>query len=92
MLAELRKLGVHDVLRGASAIIDEIRAASSNVLMEVTLFDVYTGKGVDIGLKSVALGLILQGFSRTLTDEDVDSEVAKIVESLRQKFGATLRE
>ena len=75
-----------------ASISSEIRAAGSNVLKEVTLFDVYTGKGVENGLKSVALGLILQGFSRTLTDEDVDSEVVKIIESLRQKFSATLRE
>ena len=80
----------HDVL--AASIMAEIRAVASNELTEVTLFDVYTGKGVENGLKSVALGLILQGFSRTLTDEDVDSEVVKIIESLRQKFGATLRE
>lgn len=76
----------------AGSIYGEIRAAASDVLKEVTLFDVYTGKGVENGLKSVALGLILQGFSRTLTDEDVDSEVARVIESLRQKFGATLRE
>ena len=76
----------------ASDIVAEIRAVASEVLQEVILFDVYTGKGVENGLKSVALGLILQGFSRTLTDEDVDSEVVKIIESLRQKFGATLRE
>lgn len=75
-----------------AAVINEIRAVASADLKEVTLFDVYTGKGVDNGLKSVALGLILQGFSRTLTDEAVDSEVVKIIESLRQKFGATLRE
>jgi phenylalanyl-tRNA synthetase beta chain len=75
-----------------ASVINEIRAVASADLKEVTLFDVYTGKGVDNGLKSVALGLILQGFSRTLTDEVVDSEVVKIIESLRQKFGATLRE
>ena len=80
----------NDIL--ATAIIAQIRAVASDELKEVTLFDLYTGKGVENGLKSVALGLILQGFSRTLTDEDVDSEVVKIIESLRQKFGATLRE
>ena len=69
-----------------------IKGASSEVLQEILLFDVYTGKGIDIGLKSVALGLILQGFSRTLTDEDVDSELQKIVTALNKEFGATLRE
>ena len=69
-----------------------IKSVSSEVLQEILLFDVYTGKGIDSGLKSVALGLILQGFSRTLTDEDVDSELQNIVKALADKFGATLRE
>ena len=69
-----------------------IKAAASEVLQEILLFDVYTGKGIDIGLKSVALGLILQGFSRTLMDEDVESEITKIVTALGKDFGATLRE
>ena len=56
------------------------------------LFDVYTGKGIEDGLKSVALGLILQGFSSTLTDEEVEQEIQKIVTGLNNEFGATLRE
>ncbi len=74
------------------ALFKSIKSASSEVLQEILLFDVYTGKGVDFGLKSVALGLILQGFSRTLTDEDIDSEIQKIVDELSKEFGATLRE
>jgi phenylalanyl-tRNA synthetase beta chain len=74
------------------ALLNKINSASSEVLQEILLFDVYTGKGIDSGLKSVALGLILQGFSRTLTDEDIDSEVQKIVSELIKEFGATLRE
>ena len=69
--------------------IDEV---SSDLLRDVHLFDIYTGKGVEEGRKSVALGLILQDFSRTLTDQDVDSEVENIVSTLKHKFAATLRE
>jgi len=75
-----------------SSLIESIKLTSSEVLQEISLFDVYTGKGVDSGLKSVALGLILQGFSRTLNDEDVDSELEKVVTALKKDFGATLRE
>jgi len=75
-----------------SSLIESIELTSSEVLQEISLFDVYTGKGVDSGLKSVALGLILQGFSRTLNDEDVDSELEKVVTALKKDFGATLRE
>ncbi|MFW2371978.1 MAG: phenylalanine--tRNA ligase subunit beta [Gammaproteobacteria bacterium] len=74
------------------SLFQSIKAAASDVLQEILLFDVYTGKGIDIGLKSVALGLILQGFSRTLKDEDVESEITKIVTALSKDFGATLRE
>jgi len=74
------------------ALFNSIKNTSSDVLQEILLFDVYTGKGIDSGLKSVALGLILQGFSRTLTDEDIDSEVQKIVSELKKEFSATLRE
>ena len=75
-----------------TSLFEVIKSTSSEVLQEILLFDVYTGTGIDIGLKSVALGLILQGFSRTLTDEDVDSELENIVAALNKEFGATLRE
>jgi phenylalanyl-tRNA synthetase beta chain len=71
---------------------DCIRASSSEILQEVRLFDIYTGKGVDKGLKSVAFGLILQDFSRTLTDHDIDSAVESVVSALNKNFAATLRE
>lgn len=74
------------------AIEDCVRKASSQLLERFQLFDVYTGKGVEKGLKSVAFGLILQEFSRTLTDADVDNEIEDIVAALKSKFTATLRE
>jgi phenylalanyl-tRNA synthetase beta chain len=76
----------------AQAIQGCIEEVSSELLQNVQLFDIYTGKGVDTGRKSVALGLILQDFSRTLTDQDVETEVEKVVSTLKQKFAATLRE
>jgi phenylalanyl-tRNA synthetase beta chain len=73
-------------------IISVIESASSDLVKEIQLFDVYQGKGVEEGTKSVAFGLILQEFSRTLTDQDVDSEIDNIVSTLKQQFAATLRE
>jgi phenylalanyl-tRNA synthetase beta chain len=69
-----------------------VREAGSDMLTDIRVFDVYTGKGVAQGRKSVAFGLILQDFSRTLTDQDVDVEIERIVSALKQKFAATLRE
>jgi len=73
-------------------ILSAIEAASSDVHKETQLFDVYQGKGVAEGAKSVAFGLIFQEFSRTLTDREVDTEIENIVSTLNQKFAATLRE
>ena len=73
-------------------IVNSIKSATSEIFQEILLFDVYTGTGIEDGLKSVALGLILQGFSATLTDEDVEKEISKIVTVLNDRFGATLRE
>ena len=73
-------------------ILSVIEDASSNLVKEIQLFDIYQGKGVEESRKSVAFGLILQEFSRTLTDQEVDSEIQNIVSTLNQQFAATLRE
>jgi phenylalanyl-tRNA synthetase beta chain len=73
-------------------ILSVINETSSELVKETQLFDIYQGKGVDEGAKSVAFGLILQEFSRTLTDNEVDSEIENIVSTLNQQFAATLRE
>ena len=73
-------------------ILSVIEATSSDLVKETQLFDIYQGKGVEEGIKSVAFGLILQEFSRTLTDLEVDSEIDNIISTLNQQFAATLRE
>ena len=60
-------------------------------MSEVRLFDIYRGKGVPEGQKSLALGLILQDFSRNLTDSVVDETVSGIIAGLTEQFDATLR-
>ncbi|MEE8365027.1 MAG: phenylalanine--tRNA ligase subunit beta [Gammaproteobacteria bacterium] len=74
------------------SLIDCIYSLKSEILQEVFVFDVYTGKEVRKGRKSVALGLILQDFSRTLVDEDVDKLVDKVLEQLEKQHNAFLRE
>ncbi len=75
-----------------SALRDRVTLAASSLLREVRLFDVYRGSGVEQGRKSVALGLIFQEFSRTLTDEDVDRAVASVIADLCAGLGARIRE
>jgi phenylalanyl-tRNA synthetase beta chain len=67
-------------------------SAAPVYLSEVRLFDVYTGKGVISGRKSFAIGLILQEISRTLTDTEIESAIGRILQTLNQNLGATLRE
>lgn len=65
---------------------------SPKYLENVVIFDVYTGKGVIPGRKSLALSLILQELSRTLTDVEVEKTVSGILAALVKDLGATLRE
>ena len=69
-----------------------IRKAAPEILRELKLFDLYEGEGIDSGRKSLALGLILQDDSRTLTDTEVDSAIEAILSALKQELGATLRD
>jgi phenylalanyl-tRNA synthetase beta chain len=74
------------------ALIDSIYSLNYEILQEVFVFDVYTGKEVRNNRKSVALGLILQDFSRTLIDEDVENVVKKVLAQLEEHCNAVLRE
>ena len=71
---------------------ESVTVAASSLLRELTIFDVYRGQGIDSGRKSVALGLILQDKSKTLTDADVDAVMAAVSARLKQDLGATLRD
>lgn len=73
-------------------LVDSIYSLKNEILQEVFVFDVYTGKEVRNNRKSVALGLILQDFSRTLVDEDVEDFVAKVLLQLKEHYNAELRE
>ncbi|MFW6278304.1 MAG: phenylalanine--tRNA ligase subunit beta [Halorhodospira sp.] len=67
------------------------RAAAGTYAVDGWLFDVYRGKGIPEERKSVAMGLILQDYYRTLTDHDVDEVMAGVVARLQEQFGASLR-
>ncbi|MFT5398839.1 MAG: phenylalanyl-tRNA synthetase beta chain [Gammaproteobacteria bacterium] len=73
-------------------LIDCIKEIKNEYLQEVFVFDVYTGKEVRNSRKSVALGLILQDFSRTLVEEDVEKSVEKVLSQLKENYNAVLRE
>jgi phenylalanyl-tRNA synthetase beta chain len=64
---------------------------SGDLLINLVLFDLYSGHNVEIGYKSLAIGLILQNVSCTLTDEVVDSLIQNVVQGLQQRLDAQLR-
>ncbi|MDO1529157.1 phenylalanine--tRNA ligase subunit beta [Fulvimonas sp. R45] len=68
-----------------------VRSTLGGVLKELRLFDRYSGKGIESGRKSLAMGLILQDASRTLTDEDADRCVREAVAALETTCMARLR-
>ena len=66
-------------------------ATEKKLLREVSLFDVYEGKGLLAGKKSYAVSFILQDESQTLTDKRIDDVMNKIINNLTNKLGAVLR-
>ena len=74
-----------------SSIQQAVLQDAPDTLKKVVVFDVYRGDKIAKGLKSVALGLILQDNSRTLGENEVENSVAGIIKVLEEKFSATLR-
>ncbi len=71
---------------------ENVRISAAGMLHELRVFDIYRGKGIEAGRKSIALGLILQESSRTLTDADADGVMAAVVARLKNEQNATIRD
>lgn len=76
----------------AGEVLSECKKVGANQLVGVNLFDVYRGKGVEEGYKSLAISLVLQDTSRTLAEEEIAATVSRCVEALKQRFQASLRD
>ncbi len=76
----------------AGDVVAACRENGGELLKAVNLFDVYTGKGVDDGQKSLAIALTLQSTERTLEEADIAAAVESIVNALAEKFDASLRD
>ena len=83
---------VVDAALPAGAVLETVRLNAGPLLRGLVLFDVYQGEGLDLGKKSLALGLTLQDFSRTLIDEVVDDLVTQVLAALKAAYGADLRQ
>jgi phenylalanyl-tRNA synthetase beta chain len=81
---------VDDVV-SAGTLLDALRQKAPPLVVDIGLFDVYRGKGVETGKKSLAFRMLLQDTRKTLIDEEVDAAVSGVVRILSEEFGATLR-
>ena len=82
---------VVDEAVGAGAMLEAIRAAAGKLLEDARLFDIYRGEKLGARRKSVAYAITLRAPDRTLTDDEINAAMEKVVRSLEKDFGAELR-
>ncbi len=75
----------------AETLLKAARGAEKALISDVTLFDVYEGKGIADTQKSLAIDVTLQPKQKTLTDEEIDAVAKKVVASVEKATGGTLR-
>ena len=75
----------------AGDIVKAAQGAERSLVADVGVFDVYLGKGLPEGSKSIAISVTLQPRERTLTDAEIEATIARIVAEVSKKTGATLR-
>ncbi|MFO1324822.1 MAG: phenylalanine--tRNA ligase subunit beta [Burkholderiales bacterium] len=76
----------------AQTLLDALESAKPAHVISLALFDVYRGHGLTDGRKSLAILVLMQDTSRTLTDADIDATEAMLLAVARERFGATLRQ
>ena len=76
----------------AGEVLKEIKNIGGNQLVDLNLFDVYRGEGIEGGNKSLAISLVLQDVEKTLEEQDISTKIDQVVNMLTDKFDATLRQ
>jgi phenylalanyl-tRNA synthetase beta chain len=77
---------------GAAPLLKTVRDSGGALLKGISVLSVYQGRQIEKGKKSIALALQLQDTSRTLTDQEADAIVARVVEQLAKQHGAAIRD
>jgi phenylalanyl-tRNA synthetase beta chain len=81
---------VVDEIVTVQALLDAMAAASVPGVAQISLFDVYRGKGVEQGKKSLAFRVLLQDTQKTFTDSEIETSIGQLVD-IMQRHGAQLR-
>ena len=69
-----------------------IEKVGGNYLIDLNLFDVYQGQGIESGFKSLAIALVLQDTNKTLEEKDITDVIDRVVETLKTELNASLRD
>ena len=72
-------------------VVSVIKQAAGRFLSDVAIFDVYQGKNIDLGFKSLAYSLTFTNPEATLTDEEVNKAMEKVTKALTENFSAIIR-
>lgn len=75
----------------ADAFVKAIKSVDRTLIGAVEIFDIYAGKGIEPGKKSVAISVVIQPKAATLTDAEIEGLTQKIIAAVTQKTGAVLR-
>ena len=75
----------------AESLLHAVRGADKGLVQDVSLFDVYQGKGLEDGKKSLAIAVRMQAMDHTLEENEIDAAVKKITAAAAKATGATLR-
>lgn len=75
----------------AAALAEALEEAAPESVREIRLFDVYQGKGIPEGSKSLAFRVTMQDTRKTLSDEEADQVMARLLSAAQERFGAVLR-
>lgn len=76
----------------AHSILTEIQQTDKTLIQDCFIFDVYRGKNIEAGKKSLAVGIIFQHATRTLVESEVEAVITTIVQELKNKLGIVLRD
>jgi len=76
----------------AKKVLQLIEKVGGNYLIDLNLFDVYQGQGIEDGYKSLAIALVLQDIEKTLEEKDITDVIDRVVETLKSDLNASLRD